>query len=138
MTGVQTCALPIYQFNASVVGVAPSDRARAYIHQVAAYIAHFHRRNALRWGIDQLALYAVFADLQDLGTAPALGLLGADDIALDHQRRSTFWTAVGAQKFNFLEREARGAAPVETDYAAAFAAYRNQVRTIAATIGWKI
>lgn len=129
---------PQNQFSACAIGAAPAAPARAYARQVASYIAHFHQRGHLRWGIDQLALYSVFADLADLGRAPGLGLLGNRDIVLDNHRGGGLWMTAGAQKFSALEREAQGAGVPQTAYARAFTAYRNQARTIAASIGWTL
>ncbi len=129
---------PQNQFSACAIGVAPNDRARAYMRQVAAYIAYFRRHGGMRWQIDQLALYSVFADLQDLGTAPALGLIGEMDVVLDRYQGGTLWMTAGAQKFGFIEREAQGAAPADTHYARAFAAYRSEAKAIASAFGWEI
>lgn len=129
---------PQNQFSACAVGAAVTDRARAYLRQVAAYIAYFHRRGELKWQIDQLALYSVFADLNDRNLAPALGLLSDTDIVLDRYDRGTLWMTAGAQKFGMIEREAQDAAPAATPYARAFADYRREARAAAAMLGWAI
>lgn len=134
---------PQNQFNACVIGAAQSPRSLGYYRQIAAYIAHFHRENALRWGIDQLAMYAVFADLQDLGRAPALTLLDVKAIDYDYLDDGFFWCSSGARKFQQLQRtSAPGTVPpatgAEARYVAAFEAHRRTAQTIAAQVGWKI
>ena len=129
---------PQNQFSACAVGAAANDRARAYIRQVAAYIATFRRHGGLRWQIDQLALYSVFADLRDHGAQPSLGLLGSTDIVLDHHAGGTLWMTAGAQKFGFIEREAQGAEPADIPYAKVFAEYRREAKAVAAALGWNI
>lgn len=44
---------------ASCIGAANTPAARDYLRGVAGYIAHYHARGRLSWGIDQIALYAV-------------------------------------------------------------------------------
>ncbi len=68
---------PWMQYNASMVGIRPTEKAVAYLRLVAGYIRHFHRRNELYWGIDQLAMYAVLEFLRDQGRGPSVIMLTA-------------------------------------------------------------
>ena len=91
---------PWNQFNASVVGIAPTPQGLAYLRLVAAYIAHFHRKAALAWGIDQLAMYGVFRFLQLQKQAPSLALLDDKAVDYDHRDDGIVWCNSGAGKFS--------------------------------------
>ena len=134
---------PQNQFNACVIGATPGPRSAGYYRQIAAYIADFYRKKALRWGIDQLAMYAVFADLQDQQSAPALTLLDVKAIDYDYLDDGFFWCSSGSRKFQQLQRaSAPGTVPpaegAEARYVAAFEHHWRTAQTIAAGIGWKI
>lgn len=134
---------PNNQFNACVVGAAQTARSRAYFRQVAAYIAYFQRGQSLRWGIDQLALYAVFADLADRGDSPSLALLDTKGVDYDHRSDGFFWCNSGARKFTQLERSRNpnavpDAEAGEVGYMAAFDRHRQTAYSIAADVGLKI
>lgn len=88
------------QFNASVVGITPTPRALGYLRLVAAYIAHFHRKNALAWGIDQLAMFGVFNFLQQASQAPTVALLDNKAVDYDLQTDGIVWCNSGAAKLS--------------------------------------
>lgn len=131
---------PQNQFSACAVGASQSEASRAYFRQVAAYIAYFYRNGGLRWGIDQLAMYSVFADLKDLGRAPRPALLGNREVDFDFREDGFLWMTAGAQKFFHLRRAAENSAPSPTEnrLAAALEVYWRKARVIAAEVGWPI
>ena len=91
---------PWNQFNAAVVGAAPTEKAVGYLRLIAAYIAHFHRKSALAWGIDQLAMYGVFRFLQQEHQAPTLALLDDKAVDYDHQADGIVWCNSGGGKLS--------------------------------------
>jgi predicted O-linked N-acetylglucosamine transferase (SPINDLY family) len=95
---------PWNQFNASVFAVAPGERGARYLKLIAAYIADFHARDRLRWGIDQQAMFAAHAYLADTGRAPRLQLL--DDRAVDYEyyEDGFVWCNSGKGKFSQLQQ----------------------------------
>jgi tetratricopeptide (TPR) repeat protein len=95
---------PWNQFNACIVGARPTGAARTYIRMIAAYIAHHHRQDTLIWGIDQIAMYAVFTHLQLAQSAPSLAFL--DDRAIDYMYLDdgVVWCNSGRNKFAHLKR----------------------------------
>lgn len=132
---------PWNQFNASLIGASHTERALAYHRQIAAYVADFHRTGGLRWGIDQLAMYAVFADLQDLGTPPSVALLGAKAVDYTYQDDGFIWCNSGPKKFQHLQRltapEQLPAANFEDNrFVAVFEKYWRQAQDVAGAIGW--
>jgi hypothetical protein len=134
---------PWNQFNACVLGASQSDRSRDYHRQVAAYAAHFHQRNGLRWGIDQLAMYGVFADLQDRGGAPDLALLGEREVDYDYRHDGFIWCNSGGKKFQHLRRVASPGKLQMADFGGdrfvtAFERYWRTAQETAAAVGWTI
>lgn len=134
---------PQNQFSACAVGAAQTPASQAYFRQLAAYIAHFHRQGALRWGIDQVAMYAVFADMQDRNQAPGLALLDQRHVDFDQLDDGVIWMTAGARKFQHLQGAMQpGTVPppeaAEARYVAAFEKHRKAAQIIAAGIGWKI
>ncbi|MGE4064688.1 MAG: tetratricopeptide repeat protein [Rhodospirillaceae bacterium] len=99
---------PWNQFNASLVGFAPGERSLAYLRQTAMYLAHFFQQDGLRWGIDQLAMYAVWADMRDRGEAPSVKLL--DDRSVDYFQtpEGFIWCNSGVKKFWHLRQLEKG------------------------------
>lgn len=95
---------PWNQFNACVVGGSPDERSREYFRLIAAYLAYFFQRKSLRWGIDQLAMYGVFADMEDRGSAPSLALLGEREVDYSYRDDGFVWCNSGAGKFQHLQR----------------------------------
>jgi predicted O-linked N-acetylglucosamine transferase (SPINDLY family)/Flp pilus assembly protein TadD len=90
---------PWNQFNASVFAVAPTTKGAHYLRLIAAYIAKFYQQDALRWGIDQLAMYGVYLHLQKDHRQPSPYLLG--QIAVDYEYRDDgfVWCNSGIGKF---------------------------------------
>lgn len=95
---------PWNQFNACIVGASMNPASLEYFHLVAAYLAHFYKEKQLRWGIDQLAMYGVYADMQDRGRAPTLALLGEREVDYDYRDDGFVWCNSGAAKFRHLAR----------------------------------
>lgn len=89
---------PWHQFNACVIGAAPSIPSLEYFRVIAAYIAYFHQAAGMTWGIDQLAMYAVFDYLRSRDQAPAIALL--DDRAIDYDSTESgiVWADSGKSK----------------------------------------
>jgi hypothetical protein len=83
------------QFNnqvcAGVLGVGPTARGRDYVRRVAAYIAGYVKQARLPWGIDQVAVYAVYVG-QRAAAAPAK-VLAIPPLIFDHQNgpASVLW-----------------------------------------------
>lgn len=95
---------PWNQFNACIVGAGTSERSLEYFRLTAAYLAYFFQGKGLRWGIDQLAMYGVFADMEDRGEAPELALLGEREVDYDYRDNGFVWCNSGAGKFQHLMR----------------------------------
>lgn len=95
---------PWNQFNACVVGVSTKKASREYFRLLAAYVAYFYQQKRLRWGIDQLAMYGVFADMHDRGEAPSLALLGEREVDYTYREDGYVWCNSGAAKFQHLAR----------------------------------
>ncbi|MGE3477291.1 MAG: tetratricopeptide repeat protein [Rhodospirillaceae bacterium] len=95
---------PWNQFNACVVGAGTTDRSLEYFRLIAAYLAYFFQRKKLRWGIDQLAMYGVFADMEDRKAAPHLALLGEREVDYTYRDDGFVWCNSGAGKFQHLKR----------------------------------
>ena len=125
---------PWNQFNACVIGANPTPGAFAYFRQIAAYTAYFHHRDKLRWGIDQLAMYGVFADMQDRGEAPAVTLLGEREVDYNYREDGFIWCNSGIAKFRHLQRIASGATSSIVDernkFSQVFERYWKQTQTI--------
>jgi tetratricopeptide (TPR) repeat protein len=99
---------PWNQFNACIVAASPSAPSVLYHRLIAAYIADFHQRDGLRWGIDQLAQYGVHAYLHDEGRAPDLAFLDDKAIDYDYLEDGIVWCNSGKNKFNHLKRAPDG------------------------------
>lgn len=95
---------PWNQFNACVVGASTSPASIEYIRLTAAYLAYFFQNGALRWGIDQLAMYGVYADMKDRNQAPSMALLGEREVDYDYRDDGFVWCNSGAGKFKHLQR----------------------------------
>ncbi len=95
---------PWNQFNACIVGASPRPASLEYFRLIAAYIGRFYRDKSLRWGIDQLAMYGVYADMADRGQAPTLALLGEREIDYDYRDDGFVWCNSGTAKFRHLAR----------------------------------
>ena len=91
---------PWNQFNACLVGTHPTSAATKYLHQVAAYIAHFYHEQNLPWGIDQLAMYAAFINLQKHGAAPQVSFLGDKVLDYEYLGDSILWCSSGVGKLS--------------------------------------
>ena len=96
---------PWNQFNACLVGATPSKAANLYIQRVSAYIAHFYRTGKLPWGIDQLAMYAAFKDLQKRDLAPTLHFLNEKVLDYSYMDEGILWCSSGSTKYTALNRK---------------------------------
>jgi hypothetical protein len=98
---------PWNQFNASVMAIAPTPRGTRYLRTIAAYISDCFQNGGLRWGVDQLAMYAVYANIRDLGEDPSIHLL--DDRAVDYTYFDDgfVWCNSGGGKFMQLKMLAK-------------------------------
>ena len=90
---------PWNQFNACIVGAAPTAASLCYFRLVAASIADLHQRDLLRWGVDQLAMYAAFMHLDDGGCAPTVSFLDARTLDYEHRDDGVVWCNSGTDKF---------------------------------------
>jgi tetratricopeptide (TPR) repeat protein len=90
---------PWNQFRAGVVALMPTLGGVGYARLVAAYIAAFLRQKKVRWGVDQVALYAVYLFLADQRRAPRIKLL--DGLMLDSEcvDGGVIWCNSGTSKF---------------------------------------
>jgi tetratricopeptide (TPR) repeat protein len=91
---------PWMQFNASMVGIRPVEKAKTFLRLVAGYIRYYHKRNLMEWGIDQLALYAVYAHLKDQGRSPDV-MMVPNIIDGECHETSIVWSNGGPNKFAF-------------------------------------
>ncbi|MBX7199605.1 MAG: hypothetical protein K1X51_09530 [Rhodospirillaceae bacterium] len=107
---------PWNQFNACIVGASTSPASLEYFRLMAAYIGRFYRDKMLKWGIDQLVMYGVYADMADRGQAPALALLGEKEIDYDYRDDGFVWCNSGAAKFRHLARIANPASLPTADF----------------------
>jgi Tfp pilus assembly protein PilF len=123
---------PWNQFNACIVAASPKPASLAYFRLIAAYIAHFHQRNTLRWGIDQLAMYGAFEYMRDEGKAPSLAFLDDRAIDYDYLEDGIVWCNSGAAKFQQLNRNPDGSLiiddPVRAKYVRLFDHYARAPR----------
>lgn len=95
---------PWNQFNACIVAASQTPTSKEYFRLLAAYTAYFYQRKGLRWGIDQLAMYGVYADMEDRGGAPTLALLGEREVDYDYRDDGFVWCNSGVGKFKHLQR----------------------------------
>ena len=102
---------PWHQFNACVVGANNTPRSLDYFRLVAAYIAYFHQRGALCWGIDQLAMHGVFTDELARGSAPSPRLLGEREVDYDQGGDGYIWPNSGKRKMMHFMRAQRPGTP---------------------------
>lgn len=114
---------PWNQFNACLFGVAPTERGLTYLHAAAAYIAHFYRLGPMAWGIDQLAMYAAYIDLERRGAAPTVHFLDEKVLDYDYRDDGVLWCSSGVTKFAALNAKNAGTDPTASPYDRAFARY---------------
>lgn len=131
---------PWNQFNACIVGASMSAPSVEYIRLTAAYLAYFFQRKSLRWGIDQLAMYGVFADMQDRGEAPSMALLGEREVDYDYRDDGFVWCNSGAGKFKHLQRISNPGSMPTADFdgnrfVGVFEHFWNETQRIAADVG---
>jgi sugar-specific transcriptional regulator TrmB len=133
---------PWNQFNACMIGADITPRSVDYFRQIAAYIAYFHQRKQLRWGIDQLAMYGVFADMQDRGCAPSLAFLGERAVDYDYNADGYVWTNSGGGKLSHMDRirtpGAPRSSPPTTKFDEIFEKYWQAAVQTAGAVGTKL
>lgn len=122
---------PWNQFNASVIGIRPTERALRYLHLIAAYIADFYAQDRLRWGIDQLAMYGVYEFLKDEGSEPSIHLLDNRAVDYEYYDDGFVWCNSGRAKFLQLQQMEKGAQtsadPLRAKYVEALMKYGAQL-----------
>jgi len=123
---------PWNQFNACLVAAKPSASSVTYFRLIAAYIKHFWDSRELRWGIDQLAMYAVYDYLKQFGRAPDLSFF--DDKVLDYEYSADgfLWCCSGREKFLIQRKVSRDEAIQESDdrptrYLRAYRKYASEI-----------
>ena len=130
---------PWNQFNACMVGANSTEASVEYFRLIAAYIAHFHQRRGLRWGIDQLAMYGVYADMHDRDVSPSLSLLDPRDVDYEYQETGYIWTNSGVAKLQHMKRiNTPGAPPLRaptTTFDVSFERYWQECVRVASAIG---
>ncbi len=116
---------PWNQFNACLVGVRPNAKGLKYIHDICAYLIHFYEADIFPWGIDQLAMYACFYNLQSNGIEPSIHLL--DEKALDYEYidDGILWCSSGTLKHTAPSQGDLESDPNATPFDKAFAHYSS-------------
>ena len=116
---------PWNQFNACMVGVKPTKTGLHYIFAVSAYILYFYNKGEFPCGIDQLAMYAAFHDLQRKGQAPSLHFLDETVLDYDYRDDGIVWCSSGATKYTALNRDEVENDPDASAFDRAFARYAS-------------
>jgi tetratricopeptide (TPR) repeat protein len=98
------------QICANILGISPTKAGRDYLRRTAGYLALVRERGLLLWGMDQTAMFAVYADAAARGAAPRLISVPTSVYAGAYETDAIVW--VGK------------AAPEHPDYAR-FTARRN-------------
>jgi tetratricopeptide (TPR) repeat protein len=99
---------PWNQFNASVLAIAPTIKGQHYLRLIAAYVANIYQNSQLRWGVDQLAMYSVYAELADQLKAPAVHILDNKAVDYEYYDDGFVWCNSGRGKFLQLKQLAKG------------------------------
>ena len=118
---------PWHQFNACVIGAVPSAPGLDYFRMIAAYIAHFHHAGEMTWGIDQLAMYAVFDYLRARDRAPSVALLNDRAIDYESTEDGVVWADSGKAKHRAITPLA-SVDPPTARYRALFQRYQEAAR----------
>lgn len=108
---------PWNQINAAVVGADPASLP--YLRRVGAFINR--NRSSLHWGIDQLALWCVYQQMN-----PEIRCLGPKEVDYDYQNDGIIWCNSGSGKFRQLAGD-------ETDRPK----YQTRFKALAAETGAK-
>ncbi len=90
---------PTWKFAAACVGIAPSERGLEYARRVAAYIAYWKGRDQWSWGVDQIALYACYARMCEVGRQPATWFLNRDVFCAPGDTGGVFQFPGGIRKY---------------------------------------
>lgn len=114
---------PWNQFNACLMGVRPTQKALDYLEYVASYIAYFYQKQQLPWGIDQLAMYASYVDLERQTEAPELSFLDDQVLDYEHNADGILWCSSGSLKLTSYARASGPDDPNATPYDKAFARF---------------
>ena len=117
---------PWNQFNACLLGVTPNKRSLNYIHYIASYISFFYLNSKLPWGIDQLAMYAVFQDLKKNNLDPSVYLLDEKILDYDYKKEGILWCSSGHTKFTALHRQNKFDESEASVYDIAFRKYYSE------------
>jgi len=90
---------PWNQFSAAVIGATSAPRSLAYFHLVSTYIFQFYKEGKLRWGIDQMAMYAAYEHLNDQGKAPSLAFIDEFVMDMEFREQALIWITAGKAKY---------------------------------------
>lgn len=115
---------PWNQFNACLLGVRPTSKGLNYLESVAAYIAYFYQQQNLPWGIDQLAMYACYVDLERHLASPKLQLINEHTLDYEHKPDGVLWCSSGSIKLTSLSRTMTADDPDASAYDKAYARFR--------------
>ena len=105
LRGNPTWFEPTWKFAAACVGIAPSALGLEYARRVAAYIAYWRSNDRWTWGVDQIALYACYARMCELGRQPATQFLGRDVFASPGDAGGVFQFPGGLRKYASARQE---------------------------------
>ena len=106
-----------------------NKKAINYLHKIAAYIAYFHQNAELPWGIDQLAMYASYNNI-DTKNKPSIGFM--DDKVLDYEynKDGLVWCSSGSIKFAALNKSRIKNNEEVTPYELMFENYNNKIEML--------
>lgn len=88
---------PWLEVSAGAVVARPSEPARRYFRLVRGYLHDYRARNALRWHLDQSALYCTLRMMETYATGPKISWLKNFDGVLRHVGRDHI-SATGRRK----------------------------------------
>ncbi len=89
---------PWYKIRGALIGAAPTDDGLKFARLVAGYIAYWMKKDQLRWGIDQVALFCSYVTLAQKGAAPKTHFLDSRTFSVIDDT-STLTFSSGFRKF---------------------------------------
>jgi tetratricopeptide (TPR) repeat protein len=90
---------PWNQFSAAIIGATGNPASLAYFRLIAAYLAQFHRKGELQWGIDQSAMYGAYMHLKDERREPEVAFLDNRVMDQDYTPEGIVWFTAGKKKY---------------------------------------
>lgn len=93
------CFEPGYKIMAGCLGMAPTPRGLEFARRVAVLIAYWKSNGKWKWGVDQLALFLVYARMCEQQQEPNTLFLGPDAVCGLGEVSGTFQFPAGIQKF---------------------------------------